>query len=408
MSKNKVAVTKARYGYWHWLDSADEWVPHWSLLPARASVAEQADIANDSTITILDQHELGTGSYGIVFRCDVQTAQHTYTEQVIKLPVRLWNAAYIYVDSTTMRLKFNPPRLDAAELEHARHNFSKEFDNFERIYETAGWRARFAMGERGHDLSALDLRALQTELRNTELVGGRAFIHEYYHYDPEIPAIFSAKCDGTLKQLRKGFCRSWFCVQGPDCEPSSVWMRCGLQIASALDYMRSRELAHTDIKLANIFYVGDGPETLTCKVSDFGLCTTVNDFSAKRLLTTPYYAPQPWPLNAIPCDPLVMTVHNFACAMAELLALPQTKWPHKIEGSAIYRTFAMEVQSLPAALYPPALTAAYEAKQPTWCHILRIFRQPYYKTPLDGHFEHILNFMASIEQRRKRAKHRHP
>jgi serine/threonine protein kinase len=213
-----------------------------------------------------------------------------------------------------------------------------------------------------------------------------------------IPAIFSAYCDGDLASLRAKH-RELFLYQ--DGKASALWQRCGLHIASAIDYMKYMEVAHTDIKLDNVFYVYEDDRSITCKVSDFGLCYDLPATKPIRLQTTTYYRPPNWPEGKIQCDPLVFTVYNFACTMASLLAIPNVKWPSDLEDPSLdFKSFYDEFYSptLPRNMFCQNLDNNVNLKKrhPVWWSIACILKEDFASHPTDSKYEYIENFIQNI------------
>jgi serine/threonine protein kinase len=158
------------------------------------------------------------------------------------------------------------------------------------------------------------------------------------------------------------------------------------------------QVAHTDLKLDNIFYVYEDDRSITCKVSDFGLCEDLPTTKPLELLTTTYFKPPNWPTGKIECDPLVFTVYQFACIMASLLSIEELQWPYDIENSPdTYANFHDEFFAvLPSTMFCRQLTPKFKEQHPTWWPIAAIFRENFALDPTNSKYEYIQNFIHNI------------
>ena len=159
---------------------------------------------------------------------------------------------------------------NAMLIRRANAVFLNEVQNFERIYETDFQLAKFKGAKRATDISDSDLLLMQDQLHKLKLHPGRKHIHQILHFDKDIPAILSERCNGTLHTLRTSRPGLFECI--PDLSPT--WKKVGHELASAIQYIESRGMVHIDIKPGNVFFVWD-PANKTqpiVKLGDFGLC----------------------------------------------------------------------------------------------------------------------------------------
>jgi hypothetical protein len=222
-----VACTKAHYGAWRW--PGGEWYPHISQLPPPTDredvIAEQQPVPLpfEDHIQFLDHHPMGEGGTSLVYRVSV-TLQNgrVHKQHIIKLPRALIENRSMLIRHKKIKYSLSVSRDENRNpnLHKARLNFLAEFDMFEKIFEPKLLRFH---GMPAHDLTSTEIAALQAELRQLDH-RGRHYIHEYYHFQMSIPAIFSAYCDGDLSSLRESRREMFFYEAG---ETSKLWQRCG-------------------------------------------------------------------------------------------------------------------------------------------------------------------------------------
>jgi hypothetical protein len=400
------ATTRAHFGHYYWADQPEQRYAKWQDLPLRPdapdAIAEQEDVPErlETSIALMSDKALGQGSSSIAFQCVVTTNHRRYDNEVVKFPLELVQSGYVRVDPVskkTLQLDNNIP----SELtKRLKYEMQREFSNYEKLVHGAKYQARFGVGERFRGVKNADLQELRNELSRIE-ADGLNYLHEYQHLDLSVPMIFTAFCDMTLRELRLKN-RELFLCDGVELRPSKTWERCGYQVASAIAYMRSVGWCHTDIKGNNIFvrfFDPSRPEQLMCYLSDFEYLYLINDMSPKHIITTTRYAPDRWPdEQLVPCDPLIMTVHNFACLMGELLAFDNTAFPGFVECKPIGQRMALYVRRSPYNLVPWIMRRDYEVDHPVWCHIAKIFSKDFVRSPFNPHFEHVQDFLMSVSQ----------
>ena len=348
-------------------------------------IAEQENLPFDLLPCIkLKTQSLGKGGFGVVYRCSLTLPHRRLKNYVIKLPKTFMNAGkYEIVDGGYIR--DTGTAVSAATEDAAKNNFETEMVWFEKIYEPHTFWTRFGGGMRGNGIQLPELLAMQAADMQLARHPGRQHIHRYVHFDLEIPAIFSEVCDGTLHDLREHH-RDWFISQSPQ-QMAPAWLTVGMQLASGVGYMLQQNVAHCDIKPANILYqlraaaFPNEPESarLVCKISDFGIC---HDTAAMRFVKpggTTYYQPPSWP-NGQGMFMSSMTVFNVMCTMAELLAGEHVPdWPYTMawqgRGSSMVadcntlcRARNVDTKAFGDAFFPfPLANAAeYDARNGAW------------------------------------------
>ena len=348
------------------------------------------------------------GSSGVVYKCAITLANGNRMQNlVIKLPSRLLQTQVLSIHREDGLLIKTLTDKELATQESAVRSLKHEFEIFEMLWEPRRFTALFGGGALGQHLPKHSLRLMQQELKEMKALPGRRHIHEYLHFDADIPMILTELCDGNLWDLRA---HQKPLFLGLD-HPTSLVMRLGLQIAYAMSYMREQNVVHTDMKLENVFYKRD-PHTreIVAKVSDFGGCPS-NDGPrvGLRFSQTIFYTPIDFPREKDLRDPMALSVYEFAVLMCEMLAFTgQSDWPPHLPWGQATARFATEIDQwldphnekkmIRSNFMPHEVTSAYRAAHPLWQHMADILCIDYSKQATNGHFEHIEKFIDAVEE----------
>jgi serine/threonine protein kinase len=376
----KIGKTSARLGKWR---MGDALVRDWAELNHdQEGEIHQEEIGEDLASIITLEKELGAGSFGRVFACDIQMPDGTVEKHVVKVPGALMKSGALSVDPQTHQLISMPT--NTAALVEIRTNFRREFESFENIYEPTSFVQEFAGGKRGYFKDAQALRRLKEERAILDRHPGRQHIHEYLHFDAQIPAIVSSFCTDTLDGVREKH-SDWFSVQ---CfmqqnimRTTPTWNRITKELANAVDYIHSRGYVHTDIKPANVLVVGNTRDTFSCKLSDFG--EIMRNEPAREMTTgyTPFFTPPAWPQKAGHrqfLEPATFADYGFAATAVALLHFKGLdRWPLYAKSHLEYDIALLRQQKLGQFVFPSLWTDVYAKKNPLWTHILSILSLDY-------------------------------
>jgi serine/threonine protein kinase len=346
MSVRHVAKTSARLGKWHIQDESGAKVGgsvrHWHDLRWDPAAGHrrivQEEIGEQLAPIITLAQELGAGSFGRVFACNIRMPNQAVERHVIKLPRKLFQAGVLSVDANTRELITGPDHQNLTP--QLRADFQHEFENFVKIYEGQNYFENFGSGRRGQVESADHWEGLQREMARLNMHEGRKHIHEYLHFDAAIPAIVSSFCFNTLENVRREN-PGWFGVDiadnGVTVRTTFTFMRVARELALAVDYIHSRGYVHTDIKPANILVVLESGDrataaNFTCKLSDFGEIMENKPTTVMTTGYTPFYTPPEWPERAPVLEPSTFAIYGVAATIAALLHFPRyaqtiTQWP---------------------------------------------------------------------------------
>ena len=228
-------------------------------ITSRLDVVEQGAADRDVAVTL--GHEIGKGTFGVVYACTVQLASDRSVHQLaLKLP-------------------------NKRKLNYAFDDMITEFENAERLLEpTPVLSLRRAVGGPLPPMpAAAYFRMVAARCRHASHVGYQ-FLHrpiQFFYgfttpdYAQPVPAILSERADGTLHDLING-------CQGlrvrPDGTPSLLWLVSAWQVLHGVRYMvHECGLAHVDLKPNNVFFQGDpdAPTSLRCLIGDFGMIEPV-------------------------------------------------------------------------------------------------------------------------------------
>jgi len=326
----QVAKTGAYLGKWTGNGSQSSW----EFNQLKEDKADQEPLP-DLIDTLKMGKSLGHGFFGAVFRCEMATYDGN-KKLVIKLPQNLIDLdGFKITDKLAINAVGKPHYLRMKllkSLRKAQNAFYEEVKNFEKIYETAYQIEHFGGARRAINA---DLQTMRSELQALDLTVGRKYIHQILHFDPDIPAIISERCDGSLEQLRSQRPLMFLCIP----ELSTIWEKIGFELGSAIDYIGSRDMVHVDIKPANVFYVWQNRQPVV-KLGDFGLCHPKEGpvfYGAANWRNipcgTPKYSPRDWPhvdkfeKYGRTVDAEVLSHAQFAICMLHMLYSPEaTDW----------------------------------------------------------------------------------
>jgi len=378
--------------------------------------ARQDDLLHSKIFTEMEiGMELGQGTSGIAYTC---TFPSLSTEPMtVKLPVSLFDIPMLLfitgdhklhetLDSDNDDAKTEdsneysgwasddswPRRKDSDSSsdnrkDRAIDNFSDEFDNYEKIYVVPALRNTGL----GH-VTRTQHAALMQQQFTMEQKAGRAHIHRILHFDASVPALFSEKCDGTLRRYRRSNVGGLFDAQanGPHWDMSAEWLRVAAQVGSAVTYMREMGVAHCDVNINNVFYSLRGGYAHYL-VADFGLCHPLaleDDYFDCR--TTHYFEPEMWEQPAVDAyghtvsyNPFTLVVYTFAALMVNCLKLPHVEFPYSLERSDFrkYRCLADEIKHVEtkhtAPLFPSRPSPSFCEQYPAWSYIIKILSYDY-------------------------------
>jgi serine/threonine protein kinase len=300
---------------------------------------------------------VGSGGFGRVFHCTLLALPRNGEyggdhKLVVKLPKSLLRWRWIRVRRQQL-LDFEPPDMPGArpeqvaeteqlildDIHRARYDFVGEVQNFEQIYEPEYLHTTFGGGKRA---VGANLRLMKEQLRRLQLEPGRRFIHRIVHFDPDIPAILSERCDGTLAQLRET--RPNLFRSTPELSPT--WEKVAYELGSAIEYISSRNMVHVDIKPGNVLFVWEQQQQPMVKLGDFGIC--VQKTGPVRYdtanwdeipLGTRRYAPKGWPdrvetddvkARGVTLDAERLSFAEYAITMVRMLYVPEApEWPNR-------------------------------------------------------------------------------
>lgn len=142
-------------------------------------------------------------------------------------------------------------------------------------------------------ISTAHFEAIQQEARKLRIHPGYIHLHKIVHFSQELACIFSEYCKGSLwdmitdeKQLSQSTLRSVSGIQ-----------KLNRDIGFAVDYLLNvASVAHLDIKPENILYqVNEGNGALEWKLSDFGLCQSLDHETQAKprdIMGTALYLPE--------------------------------------------------------------------------------------------------------------------
>jgi serine/threonine protein kinase len=332
----RLAHTAARLGKWKIENEKGEIfrADHWAdLKHMEGGRVVQEEIGETLAPIITLEKELGAGSFGRVFACKIQMPDGSVEGHVVKVPGKLMDAGVLYVDSETNELVVQNNNTEKEQMKNQLAvEFQREFESFEKIYEPRSFWMKHKGGLRGENIDTDDFQSMQAEMRKLNMEPGRKHIHEYLHFDGNIPAIVSSLCDDTLENIRSKNLE-WFRVTAHHgvVQPSHTWVRVATELANAVEYITKQGFVHTDIKPANVLVVvsGKGPSGFTCKLSDFGEVMADQTTDSIKTGYTPFFTPQNWPVQPVArMEPVTLAVYGFAATAAALMDIPQTReWP---------------------------------------------------------------------------------
>ena len=355
ITRAAVPHTGVYLGKWRTVDGLQEDWEYENLLPSPGNIIEQIPLAPLLPQLIMGA-KLGGGGSGQVFQCYLMTSYSGDTglkPLVVKLYTKLIASKLLRVEQGKPIMVVNPrndkrfaPMTETCfkyfEIENAKLfkaaslSLFLEVLNFQSIYETDFQLAKFRGAERVTDISDSDLLLMQDQLRKLKLHPGRKHIHQILHFDKVIPAILSERCDGTLRTLRISKPALFECIP----ELSPTWKKVGHELASAIQYIESRDMVHVDIKPSNVFFVWAEGQPIV-KLGDFGLCRTkqgpvtyIKNSSNKLPLGDKTCIPKGWPKNKFDFDNTItlnaetLCHAEFAVTMFRILYVPQAPtWP---------------------------------------------------------------------------------
>ena len=162
--------------------------------------------------------------------------------------------------------------VEANVHDRALANFETEFQNAEAILEPPLFQHLNRHGGRIRHMLVADWERLMTARDAWKALPGYAHLHPVLHLDATLPALISARADGTLDQLRNDPRYEVLLRRQADGDAPPTWYALARQITSAVAFiLKYTPLAHIDIKPANILYTHDGPTPLL-QLGDYGLC----------------------------------------------------------------------------------------------------------------------------------------
>jgi hypothetical protein len=241
---------------------------------------------------------LSRGAYGVAFHLVRPPSIYnveTQVEWVIKLPCALLAGACYPRDNGWPPLRvesaLKPLQTDDAERVSARQQFRQEFKNAEAILEPPLFRKLHSGGGRIQIMWNGNWQRLAHERQRWRSLSGYQHLHPVLHFDAAMPAIISARADGTLADFCRGHLPALSLTPDKDAPP--LWYDFARQIVSAVTFILSNTpIAHLDIKPHNLFYTRVHGETPLLQLGDYGLCApSQSSVSIQWVGSAPYNPP---------------------------------------------------------------------------------------------------------------------
>jgi serine/threonine protein kinase len=337
--------TKARFGDWSLINEREgttvvSGAKHWYDLTYAGEInhsikAVQEEYVNPVQITV--QKTITHNVLACIFHDDDDTKK----EYLVKVPSHMIqpDVGIIQVDPDSHELKVDYNKIkannNASCVQRLRDSLLNEFKKFEALTEPHSFVFKFGGGLRGNNINMMQLKEMQEDAMKMQFLThpGRLYIHEYLHYNREIPAIISSYCCDNMQCIRDRY-PSWFEVQITNpysVQVSSTWLLVAEQLAQALAYILSRGLVHMNINPSNILVASSCSEQLTsphfiCKLSNFEHLQ-VNK-PVDEINTLSFFSPPEWPAKQWYMRPSTLSIYQFAAVMASLLHIPLlSTWP---------------------------------------------------------------------------------
>jgi len=378
----------------------------WTMAADDAEAYQPYDHLHDLILSEMRvMEELGQGAWGKVFLCHFPSLS-SKGPVVMKIPLDLLDRKILFISRgallTTEDLYHHS---DEVALANALADYKDEFKTYERIMDP---RRKFWGAQLVPSVGVVKHAEWKEELGRMEKHPGHAHIHRMLHFDAGIPAIFSEECHGTLTSLRR-YRPALFEVVEPALEMTALWKQIGREIADAVDYMRTRNVVHGDLKTDNILFVEASDGAFRFVVSDFGLCKSnaPKDFFFR---TTEYFAPTYWTANAsLVYHPMTLCVYTVAMIMVCCLNFANERFPlfmhEPFEYYNVYsdmvdniETFA-DYSPLGALFFPPPdqeLPADYEERFPSWSRVVKILHYDYWDGAATSNYALLQAFRLSL------------
>ena len=280
---------------------------------------------------------LSAGSFGAAFRIardanDNGQNDALVREWVIKLPRALLKHGLYPRDDTSgpdvyLGDAIETMGVSANTRNRAFADFEAEFENAEAILEPPTFRRANQGGGRIVRMLAHNWDRLMDQRDQWKALAGYKHLHPVLHYEASLPALISARADGTLFELRQErFYLYALCLQ-PNGDAHGVWYDLARQITSAVTFILAcTPLAHIDIKLSNIFFTriaaGQG-HTVLLQLGDYGMCRPKEDTVGRYTWNgTPPYNPLEAPGRLATITYAAQSVFQLAASLFAILRMP--------------------------------------------------------------------------------------
>jgi serine/threonine protein kinase len=325
--------------------------------------------------------ELGRGAYGTAYRIILLGEFgriHDFRDLVVKFSNDdIYNGIIRFYQenpSLTGGFHYTPPSNPTTVFAHrtAFNEMRCEFKNALRIlapfYQVDDpQRSKVDENFRLKRINRAEFTTLQEEARRCRAHPGYNHVHHIIHFDPTICCILSEKCDGTLDNIiQKVHILGSHTSAVPGYDFITFHRVLMKNLMDAVDYLRFVGVAHQDIKPSNVLFKWqvDASGTITDLqfiISDFGLCSNMNENGMTRELDTVkgtfYYRPS-----------------QFDNLFAKSITI--TKFHFLVEGQMVFAMAATILESMISIDRNLVRTARYEDNFETFytdkyaCHII--------------------------------------
>ena len=355
---NKLGHTSLNANWWHLplADGTEQRVNHWRDLnwdlAADDAVASQPfDDLHALLLSDLEiSRELGSGGYGRAYSCRLASPRYAGAfggPLVIKLPILLIDAGLLTANRNTRRLVRRSLYTPQHRQQHALavREFKQEFLNYEKLMEPSSSLQRGGALVIG--ITNMQHAQMRHELARLEQHPGHAHLHRILHFDAQIPAILSERCDGTLEELRASrpdLFEANYAFTTHKWTFSETWKQVGRELCDAVDYIKERGLVHIDTKVSNVFYSMNPAGQLLFQLGDYGLIdpdTPTTTFFE----TTRYYQPSDWIQQpGALYNPMTLCAYTIATVMVCCLKLPSITFPVCMDTADFHQFWNMDAE----------------------------------------------------------------
>jgi hypothetical protein len=287
---------------------------------------------------------LGKGTFGMACLCTFRGK-----EWVVKLPRdQTWDHN---LDGATIEEAMS---VDVTPRQKKRilRDFAIECSNAEAVLDAPRVRA---LRDQGHKRVGQRLEML-TDAEYADVcqwrddwtrLPGYAHMHPVVHYDPKIPLLLSLPAEGTIEDLRVNVSEYM-----PDIPKQ--WLDIAWQLSEAMHFMLEyTELAHVDVKPANVLYVHRGNGRLHCWLSDYGDLYPKDTMAGPRY-GTPMYLPDAAARAALQATNAELSLFEYYATLVDMFEVLCLDGFTTVYTSRYPQVIAQTVVAMPYSLEPLA------------------------------------------------------